>query len=144
MKIVKLFSDGSSLGNPGFGGWAYILQYNGREKTQSGAELNATNNQMELKAVIMGLEAIKEPCEIEIYTDSTYVANGINSWLEGWIKKDFKKIMNVDLWKKYLQASKIHKIKAFWIKGHNKHPQNEKCDQMAKKAAVNLKKREIR
>lgn len=142
MKIVKLFSDGSSLGNPGFGGWAYILEYNGKVKKDNGGEINATNNQMELSAVIMGLKALKEPCEVEIYTDSTYVANAINSWLENWINKNFKKVMNVDLWKEYLQVSKKHKVKAFWLKAHNSHPQNEECDKMARDFATMLKNQE--
>lgn len=140
MKTVKLFSDGSCLGNPGIGGWAYILQYNDWQKKNSGADLETTNNKMELKAVIMGIKALKEACKIEIYTDSSYVANAINSWLENWVKKDFKKVQNPQLWQEYLKVSKIHKIKAFWIKGHSGHPQNEECDKMAKMAANNLKK----
>lgn len=140
MKTVKLFSDGSCLGNPGIGGWAYILQYEDWQKKNSGADLETTNNKMELKAVIMGIKALKEPYEIEIYTDSSYVANAINSWLENWIKKDFKKVQNPQLWKEYLKVSKMHKIKAFWIKGHSGHLQNEECDKMAREAANNLKK----
>ncbi|MFW5607069.1 MAG: RNase H family protein, partial [Campylobacter hyointestinalis] len=90
MKIVCLFSDGSCLGNPGSGGWAYILEYGGAKKSASGGKANTTNNQMELIAVIEGLKALKEPCEVLLYTDSSYVANGINLWLPGWVKKRFK------------------------------------------------------
>ncbi|ASM37856.1 MAG: ribonuclease HI [Campylobacter sputorum] len=139
MKIVKLFSDGSCLGNPGVGGWAYILEYNEYQKKDSGASEKTTNNQMELTAAIMGIKALKEPCEIKLFTDSSYVANAINSWLKNWIKKDFKKVQNVELWKEYIKVSSIHNIKAFWVKGHSGHPQNEECDKMARDAANKLK-----
>ncbi|PSM53098.1 ribonuclease HI [Campylobacter blaseri] len=140
MKSICLFSDGSCLGNPGIGGWAYILDYKGKEKKQSGAQENTTNNQMELLAVINGLKALKEPCEVTIYTDSSYVANAINLWLTNWIKKDFKNVKNIPLWKEYIVTSKKHKIKAIWIKGHAGHPQNEECDKMARNEAINLQK----
>ncbi|ASM34508.1 ribonuclease H [Campylobacter sputorum subsp. bubulus] len=139
MKIVKLFSDGSCLGNPGVGGWAYILEYNEYQKKDSGTSEKTTNNQMELTAAIMGIKALKEPCEIKLFTDSSYVANAINSWLKNWIKKDFKKVQNVELWKEYIKVSSIHNIKAFWVKGHSGHPQNEECDKMARDAANKLK-----
>lgn len=139
MKIVKLFSDGSCLGNPGVGGWAYILEYNEYQKKDSGASEKTTNNQMELTAAIMGIKALKEPCEIKLFTDSSYVANAINSWLKNWIKKDFKKVQNVELWKEYIKVSSIHNIKAFWVKGHSGHKQNEECDKMARDAANKLK-----
>ncbi|ASM39512.1 ribonuclease HI [Campylobacter sp. RM12327] len=139
MKIVKLFSDGSCLGNPGVGGWAYILEYNEYQKKDSGASEKTTNNQMELTAAIMGIKALKEPCKIELFTDSSYVANAINSWLNNWIKKDFKKVQNIELWKEYIKVSSIHSIKAFWVKGHSGHKQNEECDKMARDAANKLK-----
>lgn len=139
MKQILLFSDGSCLDNPGPGGWAYILEYKGHIKKASGGKNNTTNNQMEITAVIEGLKALKEPCEVEIYTDSSYVANSINSWLENWIKKDFKKVKNVELWHEYIQVSKPHKIKAFWLKAHNGHPQNEECDTMARNEAIKIK-----
>lgn len=143
MKTVKLFSDGSCLGNPGVGGWAYILEYNSHEKKDSGANPKTTNNQMELTAAIMGIKALKEPCKVELFTDSSYVANAINSWLENWVKKDFKKVQNVPLWKEYLKASLDHDVRAFWVKGHNGHPQNEECDKMARDAANKLKMDQI-
>lgn len=139
MKSVCLFSDGSSLGNPGPGGWAYILEYGKHIKKQSSGEYNTTNNKMELKAVIEGLRALKEPCDVRIYTDSSYVANSINSWLSSWILKNFKNVKNVDLWQEYIDVSLNHKICAFWIKAHAGHPQNEECDKMAKKEAQKIK-----
>lgn len=139
MKTVCLFSDGSCLNNPGAGGWAYILEYNGKSKQASGAEAMTTNNQMELTAVIMGLKALKEPCEVLLYTDSSYVANSINLWLDGWVKKGFKNVKNVPLWQEYLEISKPHDVKAIWVKAHNGHPQNELCDKMARDAAIKIK-----
>jgi ribonuclease HI len=139
-KVVTLYSDGSSLGNPGPGGWGTILEFKGKQKELSGKELDTTNNRMELTAVIRGLQALKEPCNVEVVTDSSYVANAINSWLKGWIAKDFKKVKNVDLWQEYLEASKAHNIKATWVRGHSGHPQNERCDTLATTQAQKAKK----
>jgi len=139
-KAVTLYSDGSSLGNPGPGGWGAILEYNGHKKEISGAESETTNNRMELTAVIEGLKRLKEPCRVEVVTDSSYVANAINSWLKGWIAKDFKKVKNVDLWQEYLEAAKGHDIQATWIRGHNGHIENERCDTLATEAAKQIKK----
>jgi len=138
-KTVTLYSDGSSLGNPGAGGWGVILEYKGKQKELSGAEADTTNNQMELLAVIKGLEQLKEPCNVEVVTDSSYVANAINEWLKNWVAKDFKKVKNVDLWKRYLEAAKGHNVKATWVRGHNGHPQNERCDKLAVDAAKKIK-----
>jgi ribonuclease HI len=123
MKKIYLYSDGSSLGNPGPGGWGTILRYNGKEKELYGADACTTNNQMELLGVIKGLEALKEPCEVEIFSDSTYVVKAINEWLKNWEKVNFrqgsaKEVKNIDLWKRYLKAAKPHKITANWVKGH--------------------------
>lgn len=139
MKIVEIYTDGSCLDNPGFGGWAFILNYQGHEKIAYGAQANTTNNQMELRAIIQALKALKEPCEILLFTDSNLMVQSINEWLENWVKKDFKGKKNVPLWKEYLEVAKPHKIKAFWVKAHNKHPQNERCDEMARNAALKLK-----
>lgn len=139
MKSVKLFSDGSCLGNPGAGGWAYILQYGDAIKKASGAEAMTTNNQMELTAAIMGLSALKQPCRVELFTDSEYVVKAINSWLAKWIVIDFKGKKNADLWRRYLAAAAPHEIKASWVKGHAGHPQNEECDAMARAAAEAIK-----
>ncbi len=140
MKQVHLYSDGSSLGNPGFGGYCAILKYQGHEKIVSGAQAKATNNQMELKAVIEGLKILKEPCQVDITSDSSYVVKGINEWLGGWVKKEFKKVKNPELWQEYLDVSKEHSIKAFWVRGHDGHEENEKCDKIARSEAENLKK----
>ena len=139
MKSVKLFSDGSCLGNPGAGGWAYIVQYGDALKKASGAEAMTTNNQMELTAAIMGLSALKQPCRVELFTDSEYVVKAINSWLAKWVVTDFKGKKNADLWRRYLAAAAPHEIKASWVKGHAGHPQNEECDAMARAAAEAIK-----
>lgn len=139
MKSVKLFSDGSCLGNPGAGGWAYILQYGDAIKKASGAEAMTTNNQMELTAAIMGLSALKQPCRVELFTDSEYVVKAISSWLAKWVATDFKGKKNADLWRRYLAAAAPHEIRASWVKGHAGHPQNEECDAMARAAAEAIK-----
>ena len=139
MKRVTLFSDGSSLGNPGPGGYGVILRYGEHEKELGGYELQTTNNRMELKGVIEGLKALKEPCEVEIVSDSNYVVRAINEWLEGWIKKDFKKVKNPELWREYIEAAKPHKIKAIWVRGHDGHRENEICDKIAKEEAMKRK-----
>jgi ribonuclease HI len=142
VKKVTLFSDGSALGNPGPGGYGTILQYGNKEKIISGGEIHTTNNRMELSGVIEGLKALKEPCEVEIVSDSSYVVKAINEWLISWIKRDFKKVKNIDLWHEYLNVSKPHKIKATWVRGHNGHEENERCDELAKKEAL-LKKKSL-
>ena len=139
MKKVTLFCDGSSLGNPGPGGFGTILRYSSKEKIIKGMDSYTTNNKMELTGVIEGLKALKEPCEVEIISDSSYVVKGINEWLEGWIKKDFKKVKNPDLWREYLEVSKPHKVKALWVKGHSGHLENERCDKIAKEQAQKAK-----
>ena len=135
MKKVEIFTDGSSLGNPGPGGWCAILRYKGREKTIKGGESHTTNNKMELKAVIEALKALKEPCIVDLYSDSTYVVKGINEWLENWIKKDFKKVKNPELWREFVKVSAPHRLNVFWIKAHNGHRENEICDKIAKEEA---------
>jgi len=139
MKKVHLFSDGSSLGNPGYGGYCAILRYNDNEKIVKGSQKYATNNQMELKAVIEGLKQLKEPCMVEIVSDSSYVVKGINEWLKNWIKKDFKKVKNEDLWREYIDVSNKHKINATWVRGHDGHEENERCDKIAKQEAMSIK-----
>jgi ribonuclease HI len=139
MKSITLFSDGSSLGNPGFGGYCAILRFKDKEKIVKGGENDTTNNRMELKAVIEGIKALKEPCFIEIVSDSSYVTKGISEWLQNWIAKDFKNVKNPDLWREFVKISKIHTIKTTWIKGHNGHIENEKCDEIAKNEAEKLR-----
>jgi ribonuclease HI len=136
---VNLYSDGSSLGNPGAGGYCAILEYKGKERVVSGSEADTTNNRMELKAVIEGIKALKEPCEVHVTSDSSYVVKGINEWLAGWIKKDFKKVKNPDLWQEYIEVSKIHSVIATWVRGHNGHEENERCDTIARNEAEKIK-----
>ena len=136
MKQVELYSDGSSLGNPGPGGWGTILKCCNKEKELSGGEMLSTNNIMELTGVIRGLQALKEPCHVTIYSDSNYVIKGIDSWLNNWIKNNWKTsnkkpVKNKELWKQYLEVSEVHNIKTVWIKGHNGHIENERCDVLA-------------
>ena len=139
MKKITLFSDGSALGNPGPGGYGVILRFGDKEKELFGSEEHTTNNRMELRGAIEGLRALKEPCEVEIISDSSYVVKGINEWLVGWIKRDFKKVKNIDLWKDYIEVCKIHNIKATWVRGHDGHEENERCDILARTAAENMK-----
>ena len=140
MKQIYLFSDGSALGNPGPGGYGTIIRYKESEKILTGGEKHTTNNRMELLGVIEGLRALKEPCKVEITSDSSYVVKGINEWLEGWIKRDFKKVKNPDLWKAYIAAAKGHKIHAVWVRGHDGHDENERCDDIARNTAEKFKK----
>ena len=139
MKQVYLFSDGSALGNPGPGGFGTILRFGENEREIVGSEPHTTNNRMELRGVIEGLRALKEPCKVTIISDSSYVVNAINEWLENWMKKDFKKVKNVDLWQDYLEVSKPHKIEAKWVRGHDGHKENERCDLLARAEAKKAK-----
>ena len=137
MKKIHLYSDGSSLGNPGPGGWGTILEFNGIKKELSGGDYITTNNKMELQGVIEGLKALKEPCEVKIISDSKYVVQGINEWLSGWIKNNWKTatkqpVKNKELWQEYVEVSKPHKISAIWVKGHAGHKENERCDIIAR------------
>lgn len=134
---VEMFTDGACSGNPGPGGWGTILRSNGIEKEMSGGEANTTNNRMELLAVINGLSALKRKCDVTIYTDSQYVVNGITkgwaqSWKEnGWRKKDKKPALNADLWDMLINLLLEHEYSFVWLKGHDGHPENERCDKMA-------------
>ena len=136
-KEVELFTDGACSGNPGPGGWGAILRYKGKEKELSGGENDTTNNRMELTAAIMGLSALKEPCKVTLTTDSKYVADGITlGWAEswrknGWRKADKKPALNPDLWEELLNLCEKHDVKIVWVKGHDGHPENERCDQLA-------------
>ena len=137
-KQITLYSDGSSLGNPGPGGYAGILEYKGKRKEYYGGEAHTTNNRMELRAVIEGLRLLKEPCRVEVVSDSSYVVKAINEWLEGWKAKGFKKVKNVDLWEAYLEAAGPHKVHGTWIRGHDGHPENERCDDLARSEAERI------
>lgn len=139
MKKITLFSDGSALGNPGPGGYGVILRYGDKEREIVGSETHTTNNRMELLGVIEGLRALNEKCEVDVISDSSYVVKGINEWLVNWIKKDFKKVKNPDLWREYIKVSKGHKINAIWVRGHDGHEENERCDQLARDEAQKVK-----
>ena len=137
MKTVTLYTDGACSGNPGPGGWGAILEYQGVEKEFSGGEAETTNNRMELTAVIAGLSALKEPCIVELYSDSKYVIDGLSkgwaaSWQKnGWKKADKKPALNPDLWEKLLELTTIHKLNYHWVKGHAENEKNNRCDKMA-------------
>jgi len=135
VKRVLLFSDGSSLGNPGPGGYCALLRYKDRERIIRGSEPHTTNNRMELRAVIEGLRALKEPCEVELYSDSSYVVRAIQEWLPRWVGKEFRGVKNADLWREFLEVSGPHRIRAHWIRGHSGHKENELCDTIAKQMA---------
>jgi len=138
-KQITLYSDGSSLGNPGPGGFGGILDYRGKRKTYSGGEPHTTNNRMELRGVIEGLKMLKEPCNVHVVSDSSYVVKAINEWLENWIRKDFAKVKNVDLWRAYIEAAGPHQVTASWVRGHAGHEENEICDQLARAEAEKFK-----
>lgn len=137
MKKVELYTDGACSGNPGKGGYGAILRYNGREKVLSQGFRLTTNNRMELLGAIKGLEALKEPCMVELYSDSKYLVDAVSKgWVyawqkKGWKKSDGKAALNVDLWKRLLELMKIHKVNLIWVKGHAGHPDNERCDRLA-------------
>ncbi|MBR4761457.1 MAG: ribonuclease HI [Clostridia bacterium] len=137
LKYVEIFTDGACSGNPGPGGWGAILRYAGREKELSGGEASTTNNRMELTAAIMALSALKEPCKVTLTTDSKYVCDGMNlgwarSWRNnGWRKADKKPAQNIELWDELLRLDDLHEIEFVWVKGHNGHPENERCDKLA-------------
>ena len=144
---VKIFTDGAARGNPnGPGGYGTILQYvdgkgNLHEREYSQGYMKTTNNRMELMAVIAGLEALNRPCTVEVYSDSQYVVNAFNQhWVDSWLKKGWKRgknepVKNVDLWKRLLSAKERHDTSFPWVKGHDGHPQNERCDILATTAA---------
>ena len=148
MGTVKIFTDGAARGNPdGPGGYGVILQYTDNkgvlhEKEISQGYIKTTNNRMELMAAIVGLEALNRPCMVELYSDSKYLVDAFNQgWIDNWIANDWKRkatgpVKNVDLWKRLLKAMDIHKVKFVWVKGHDGHPENERCDKLAVKAAM--------
>lgn len=137
MKTVTLYTDGACSGNPGPGGWGSILSYLGHEKEMSGGEENTTNNRMELTAVIKGLQALKEPCIVELYSDSKYVIDALEKgWAESWRAKNWKKAdkkpaLNPDLWEILLELTEKHQMHYHWVKGHADNPKNNRCDQLA-------------
>ncbi len=145
--LVKIYTDGAARGNPdGPGGYGTVLEYTDRAgvlhtKELSQGYVKTTNNRMELMAVIAGLEALNRPCEVEIFSDSKYVVDAFNQhWIDGWIKKDWNRgksgpVKNIDLWKRLLAAKQKHQVNFHWVKGHDGHEQNERCDTLATSAA---------
>jgi len=143
-KSVQLITDGSCLGNPGPGGWAYILRYGEHKREASGGERQTTNNRMELTAAIMGLRALKEACTVTIVTDSEYVKNGITSWFTGWKRNGWKTaakkpVVNKELWQELEEAAARHEAKWEWTKGHASHEDNNRCDDLARAAAERMR-----
>lgn len=140
MKKVKIITDGSCLGNPGRGGWACILRYNEHKRELYGYSPHTTNNRMELTAAIEGLKALKEPCEVEVVTDSEYLKNGISKWVANWKRRnwmtvDKKPVVNQDLWEELDTLANKHKTTWSWTKGHASHADNNRCDELAAAAA---------
>ena len=146
MKKVELYSDGACSGNPGPGGYGTILVCGDKEREFSGGEVSTTNNRMELMGTIVGLEALKYPCVVTVYSDSKYMIDSINlGWVygwkkKGWIKSDKKPAMNVDLWERLLALLEVHQVSFVWIKGHHGHPYNERCDKLAVEASHSVSK----
>ena len=135
--VVEIFTDGACSGNPGAGGWGAVLRYKETEKELSGYDPETTNNRMELMACIISLEALKRPSKVILTTDSTYVQKGMTEWLENWKKKNWKNVKNVDLWQRLDDASNPHEIDWVWVKGHAGHPENERCDELARNEITN-------
>ena len=148
MKHVEIYTDGACKGNPGPGGWSAVIVYGGAEKELSGGEAATTNNRMELIGAISGLGALKEPCEVTLYSDSKYLVDAVNlgwarSWKSrGWVKADKKPALNKDLWQKLLELLEIHKVTFIWVKGHAGHSYNERCDRLAVAEAERYQKKD--
>ena len=142
--FVEIFADGACSGNPGIGGFGAILRSGQKCRELSGCEKLTTNNRMEMMAVITALEALKRPCSVRITTDSKYLVKGMTEWIEGWKKNNWKNsqrkdVLNRDLWERLLQAAEDHEIEWEWIKGHNGHDENERCDLLAREAIIKFR-----
>lgn len=146
--FVEIFADGACSGNPGVGGFGSILRSGDREKELSGCDKLTTNNRMELLAVISALEALRKPCKVRIVTDSNYVVRGMSEWIDSWIERGWKtyqkkEVLNRDLWERLLKASRLHDTEWVWIKGHNGHAENERCDRLARQEIKRCRKGSI-
>lgn len=144
LKPVVVYTDGACLGNPGPGGWAALLQYRERERELAGGEAATTNNRMELMAAIMALEALSEPCEVTLHTDSQYVRQGITEWMRNWVRRGWKTaggdaVKNRDLWERLHAATQRHRVDWRWVKGHSGDPGNERVDVLARVQAQRLR-----
>lgn len=140
---VEMFTDGACRGNPGPGGWGVLLRYGGHEKELCGGESPTTNNRMELMAAIVGLETLSRPCQVDLYTDSKYVMQGITEWIDNWKAKGWKTasrqpVKNVDLWQRLDAARARHEVQWHWVKGHNGHAENERADVLANRGIDEL------
>jgi ribonuclease HI len=140
VKKVKLITDGACSGNPGPGGWAALLRYNEHKKELFGSSPHTTNNRMELTAAVEGLRALKEPCDVEVVTDSEYVKNGITTWIHNWKRRNWqtsekKPVVNKDLWQELDEEASRHKVNWTWTKGHASHADNNRADELATRAA---------
>jgi ribonuclease HI len=143
---VEIYCDGACSGNPGVGGWGSVLRYGDKEKELAGSAAETTNNRMELTAAIEALAFLKRPCQVVLTTDSQYLMKGMTEWITGWVRKGWvnsKKdpVLNRDLWERLLELSKIHHIEWRWVRGHNGHPENERCDELARRAIEEFKRR---
>ena len=147
MKQIDIFTDGACSGNPGPGGWGAVLRYGEKERELSGGEAMTTNNRMELMAAIEALKALKEPCMVELYTDSVYLKDGIGKWIYGWKKNGWKTaakkpVKNVELWQALEEQRNRHKVTLHWVKGHAGHEENERADELAREGMAPYKKRQ--
>ena len=141
MKKVEIWTDGACSGNPGPGGWGALLRFGDAEKELYGGETETTNNRMELMGAIKALNALKESCDVTLWTDSTYVKKGITEWIDGWVKKGWKNstgkpVKNKDLWQDLLEAEKRHNVSWRWVKGHAGHAENERADELARRGII--------
>mgnify|MGYP000718114070 FL=1 len=141
---IDIYTDGACKGNPGPGGWGVLLRYKGTEKTLYGGEAHTTNNRMELTAAIKGLEALKRPCTVDLYTDSQYLRQGMMDWLRswkknGWVNSKKEPVKNADLWKALDELASRHQIKWHWVKGHSGHAENELVDALANQGIEELR-----
>jgi ribonuclease HI len=134
-QIVEIFTDGACSGNPGPGGWGYILRCDGVEREGSGGESRTTNNRMELLGAIEGLKSLDKPARVRLVSDSQYLVKGLNEWIDGWKRRGWRRkegpVMNVELWQELDRLRAIHQVKAEWVRGHVGHAENERCDQLA-------------
>ncbi|MRR53488.1 MAG: ribonuclease HI [Deltaproteobacteria bacterium] len=136
---VEIFCDGACSGNPGPGGFGCVLRFGGKEKELSGSDPHTTNNRMEMMAAITALESLKRPCEVVLTTDSQYLVKGMTEWMDGWLKRGWKNskkeaVLNRDLWERLLELTRVHRVQWVWIRGHNGHAENERCDELARQA----------
>ncbi len=143
---IEIFCDGACSGNPGVGGFGCILRHGSHVKELSGADGATTNNRMEMLAAITALESLKRPCEVVLTTDSQYLVKGMTEWITGWVKKGWvnskkEPVLNRDLWERLLDLSRVHRIQWAWVRGHAGHPENERCDELARGAIEEFRRR---